>query len=160
MNENKFGIAVGLSIANRSSDVVKLINKHGGNITRATPKDKIYSLVKSFVKSNRQFAIEYLNLLVKENYLSPLDLKLEGNLDNNSQYSNFAITGALLSQAVPMITGFFKKPTVDSTAINTILEIEAEKEKNKKTNNAKYWIIGSAIVGLLTITTIIIIKKS
>ena len=99
--------------------------------------------------------------MVKENYLNPLDLKLEGNLDNNSQYTPFI--GALLSgvsSAVPLVQGFFKKPTVDSTAINTILEIEAEKEKNKQTNNAKYWIIGSAIVGLLTITTIIIIKKS
>ena len=59
-----------------------------------------------------------------------------------------------------IVQNFLKKPETDSTAINTILEIEAEKQKRAQKSNAKYWVIGGAIVGLLVLTTVVIIKKS
>jgi hypothetical protein len=167
MEQTKLGVAIGLVIANNQPAVVKLINKHGGNITRNTPKDKVYQLVKSFITSNAKFTREFLELLLAKNYLNPLDFETKGQIDGTGkEYSSFAIGGILsgisgaVGGAIPLVQNFLKKPETDSTAINTILEIEAEKQKRAQQSNAKYWVIGGAIVGLLVLTTVVIIKKS
>tara|TARA_Y100001937_G_scaffold82253_1_gene111327 strand:- start:411 stop:896 length:486 start_codon:yes stop_codon:yes gene_type:complete len=161
MNKQKIAKGIGACITLQKFKVIKLLNKHNANLKYATPKSKVYKTVKSFVKSNQKFTKDFIQFLIDNKYCVASDFETKGKLegDNFNSYSKF-IGGNLLAQGVGAVQDFLKQDEVDSEVLNTILEIEQQKSESENKNLAKYWVVGGLVVGLITITGIIIYKKS
>lgn len=140
---------------------VAMLNAHGAKITPSTSNEKAIKTLKGFLTSNEKFAKEFITFAVEKGYLLEKDLIVEGSLEGykaKGEFSNFY--DALISGGMAMVGDIFKKPEADQATIQAIMELESKKLEAQQQSNAKYYVAGAAVLGLLVITGIIIYKKS
>ena len=155
--EKKIVNAVANLYVNKKKDLIDLLNKYGASLKYDSSKEKIVSVLNSFIKSNNKFAEAFTQMLFAKGYLNKKDI----NVDSSKIDSSFNFSGSALLASIGGITeqvkGLFSRPEMDSATTQAIFELE--NKKLEQNNTGKYLIAGVAILAVVGISIVIIKNK-